>query len=44
MGETVELPLSDITLDVDLQPRVKIDKRLVEDYVYAIAEGTRCRR
>ena len=39
MGETVELPLDVITLDVDLQPRVKIDKRLVEDYVYAIAEG-----
>ena len=39
MGETIELPLSDITLDGDLQPRVKIDKRLVEDYVYAIAEG-----
>ena len=39
MGETIELPLADITLDVDLQPRVKIDKRLVEDYVYAIADG-----
>ena len=39
MGETIELPLDAITLDVDLQPRVKIDKRLVEDYVYAIAEG-----
>ena len=39
MGETIELPLDDITLDVDLQPRVKIDKRLVEDYVYAIADG-----
>jgi ParB-like chromosome segregation protein Spo0J len=39
MSEMVELPLAEITLDADLQPRVEINQQLVEDYVYAIADG-----